>query len=66
MQGLPPGGEVLASGNNFGVKLFSAKEIEAAVRHGVALEITPVHALGWAERRCPIASTFYYFQIDSP
>lgn len=38
MHGLPQGGVVIASGDDFGVKLFSAKEIEAAVRHGVALE----------------------------
>ena len=42
----PSGGVVIAAGDDFIVKLFSAKEIEAAVRHGVALEPAPVLPLG--------------------
>ena len=53
VHGLPPGGIVIAAGDDFGVKLFSAKEIEAAVRHGVALEPAPVLPLGQGKRRCP-------------
>lgn len=49
----PPRGVVIAAGDDFGVKLFSAKEIEAAVRHGVALEPAPVLPLGRGMRRCP-------------
>lgn len=44
VQGLPPGGVVIASGDNFGMKEFSAKELEVAVRHGVALEAAPARA----------------------
>lgn len=65
VQGLPPRGIVIASGNNFGVKLFSAKEIEAAVRHGVALETAPVHSLGRTKRRYSQLEPLYFFHIDS-
>lgn len=58
VHGLPPGGVVIASGDDFGMKLFSAKEIEAAVRHGVALEPDPVPPLGRGMRRCPHPQPF--------
>ncbi|MCJ1347346.1 hypothetical protein MMC31_005569, partial [Peltigera leucophlebia] len=38
---LPIGGVLVASGDDFGMKEFSAKEVEAAIRHGVALETAP-------------------------
>lgn len=44
VRGLPPGGVVIASGDNFGMKEFSAKELEVAIRHGVALEAAPARA----------------------
>lgn len=42
MRGLPPGGVVIASEDGCGAKEISAKELEAAVRQGVALEATRV------------------------
>lgn len=48
----PPGGVVIASGYGFHVKELSAKELEAANWHGVALEATPVLPLGTGMRRC--------------
>lgn len=42
MRGRALGGIVIASGNNFGMKEFSVKELEAAIRHEVALEAAPV------------------------
>ena len=37
-----PGGVLIASRDGVGVKVFSAKEVEAAVRHGVVLEAAQV------------------------
>lgn len=39
VRGLPV---VIASWNGFGAKYFSAEELEAAVKQGLALEATPV------------------------
>lgn len=44
---------------------MTAKEIEAAVRHALALEANPVHPVVRTKRRCFTASTYYFFQIDS-
>lgn len=49
VRGLPPRGVRIASGDDFGVKEFSAKEVEAVVRHVVALEAAPVLPLGAAD-----------------
>lgn len=49
VRGLPPRGVLIASGDDFGVKEFSAKEVEALIRHGVALEAAPVLPLGAAD-----------------
>lgn len=65
VRGLPPGGIVIASGDNSGMKKFSAKELEAAIRHGVALKATPVLPLGTGMCRCPYPQPFHFFQIDS-
>lgn len=63
MYGLPPRGVVIASGDEFDEKIFSAREIEAAVRHGVALEPAPVLPLGYGKRRCPHPQPFMSFGL---
>lgn len=52
MHGLLPGEVVIAVKDNFGMKLFSANEIEIAVRHGVAFKPAPVLFLGWEICKC--------------
>lgn len=58
MRSLPPGGVVIASGDGYGAKEISAKELEAAVRQGVALEATPVRPLGTETHRPPQPQLF--------
>ena len=50
VRGIPCKGVIVASGDGFGTKEFSAAELEAAVRHGVALERSPVRPLRTASR----------------
>lgn len=45
-RGLSPGGVVIASEDGRGAKDISVKELEAALRQGVALEATPVRPWG--------------------
>lgn len=63
MRRLHPAEPVIASGDGFGVKEFSAKEIEAAVRHGIALEAAPVRPLGRAMRRFAQSQPYISFKL---
>lgn len=46
VRGLPVGGVTVASGGSYGMKRFSMEEIEAAVRRELALEPSPIRAMG--------------------
>lgn len=58
MRGLSPGDVVIASRDGYRAKEFLAKELEAAVRQGAALEATTVHPLGTVTHRPPQSQFF--------
>lgn len=66
LRGLPVGGVTVASGGIYGMKKFSKQEIEAAVRRGLALELSPIRALGTSLGRntqSQFCKILYSFQI---
>ena len=51
IQGLPPGGVMVDSGDCFGSKLFTHTELEQAIKCGMALQKEPIRPAGrWLSR----------------
>lgn len=53
LRGAPQGGLSVASGDGFGANSFSAQEVGATIKDGVALQPTPVRPVGKTLSRHP-------------